>query len=80
MSDPKLHIVKPFGLIGGDYEVDGAGRIKYLLACAIAALVVGVMLLKYRIDIPQWVNIAAAVGCVAIVALCVDVVRKGRKL
>jgi hypothetical protein len=81
MSDPKLHIVKPFGLIGGDYEVDGAGRFKYLLACALAALVVVVFLFRDMIGLPLWADIAVPVaGLAVITGLCVDVVRKGRKL
>jgi hypothetical protein len=81
MSEPKLHVVKPFGLIGGDYEVDGAGRLKYLLACALAALVAGLFLFRDMIGLPLWADIALPVaGLAVIAALCVDVVRKGRKL
>jgi len=81
MSDPDRHIVKPFGLIGGEYEVDGAGRFKYLLAWALAALVVVAFLLRGVIGLPPWAVIALPIaGLAVITALCVDVVRKGRKL
>ena len=81
MREPKLHIVKPFGLIGGDYKVDGAGRLKYLLACGIAAVVVVVFLLRGVIGLPLCADIAVPVaGLAVIIALCVDVARKRRKL
>ena len=81
MSDPERHVVRPFGLIGGDYEVDDAGRRKYVLAWVLAAVAIGVWFLRGLIDAPAWVFAALSTGAfVAVVALCADIVRNGRKL
>jgi len=42
MTEPKRHVVKPFGLIGGDYEVDGAGPPGAEERYTIAVVVIGV--------------------------------------
>jgi hypothetical protein len=79
--EPKRHIVRPFGLIGGDYEVDDAGRQKYVVAAVLAALGVGLLLFSEFSNVPIWFLVTAlALDFIIITALCVDVVRKGRKV
>jgi hypothetical protein len=81
MPDPKSHIISPFGLIGGQYEVDTAGFVKYLLACAIAAIFAGLLIFQRPLGVSPWLlTIAALVALAATMALCADVARKGRKL
>lgn len=81
MPEPKRHIVRPFGLIGDAYEVDRVGLFKYLLACVIAAVVVGVAAFGSHIGVPPWLAIAITLaGIVGTILLCADVARKGRKL
>lgn len=79
--EPKRHIVRPFGLIGGRYEVDDAGARKYWLACGIAAVFVALLIFSDPLGVPVWgLVIAAVISFAATYALCADVVRKGRKL
>lgn len=81
MSDPERHIVRPFGLIGGDYEVDDAGRRKYLLAWVAAAVAIGVWGLRGLVDAPDFVFILVSLGAMVLTwVLCADVARNGRKL
>jgi ABC-type transport system involved in cytochrome bd biosynthesis fused ATPase/permease subunit len=81
MADPKLSIVRPFGLIGGDYEVDAVGVRKHRLAWVVAAAVIGLTMFRRLLGAPDWLIVAATVaGLLIILALCVDVVRKGRKI
>jgi hypothetical protein len=72
--------VRPFGLLGGRYEVDAAGLRKYRLAWAIAiASVMGMAL--GGLGIPLWLGLSlVAVAFLVTTALCLDVVWKGRKL
>ncbi|RYG89024.1 MAG: hypothetical protein EON59_02415 [Alphaproteobacteria bacterium] len=80
-SDPTPRaIVRPFGLIGGRYEVDASGMRKYRLACFIAIVVV-VMIALRGFGLPLWLWLSIlGVGFASTLALCLDVVRKGRKL
>lgn len=79
--EPNRHIVRPFGLIGGKYEVDDVGHLKYRIAWAIAVVVIVIQILRDALDLPAWVNASAAALClITVMGLCVDIVRKGRKL
>ena len=81
MSDPERHVVRPFGLIGGDYEVDDAGRQKYYLAWVAAVVSIGVWFLRRLVDAPLWVFAVVSVGAMVLTfVLCADVARNGRKL
>ena len=79
--DPNLHVVRPFGLIGGKYEVDTAGLRKYQLSLLITAAFFGLLLFRRAIGAPIWL-IAGAFVLVLIfsIALNVQVVRGGRKI
>ena len=78
---PKRHIVRPFGMIGGHYEVDDAGALKYWLSWGITALWIGLLMLHDRLEIPAWaLGMAVIATFGSTFALCTDVVRKGRKL
>ena len=83
MSEPeqKRHIVRPFGLIGGDYEIDDAGRRKYNVAITLTTLGLGTSLVNAWRDLsPWWVLTPLAVVLIPVLLLCRDVVRHGRKL
>ena len=81
MSDPERHVVRPFGLIGGDYEVDDAGRRKYYLAWLTAAVAIGVWFLRGVVGAPTWVLALVSLGAMVLTfVLCADVARNGRKL
>ena len=81
MPDSKRHIVRPFGLIGGQYEVDDAGHRKYWLAVIVAVAGGGLVIFQEPLGISGLVVAAGAVLATAIAfALCADIVRKGRKI
>ena len=77
----RTHIVRPYGLIGGRYAVDDAGRRKYWLSWAIMAAVLGVALFRTSIGVPLWLAaLILLAGTVGASVLGADVARKGRKL
>ena len=79
--EPNRHIVRPFGLIGGRYEVDNAGLQKYRIGWAIALAFIAIVIFRDALGLPLWLYIAAAfVVLTATLGLCADIVRKGRKL
>ena len=81
MSDSKPNIVRPFGLIGGEYEVDAAGVRKYRLAWGVAVATIGLSIFGEPLGAPSWLTTVMFVtGAVMVMALCVDIVRKGRKI
>lgn len=73
--------VRPFGRIGGRYEVGASGLRKYRLAWA--AVAPGIFLAAFvrLFAIPAWlVFTALGAGLVGPTWLCIDIVRNGRKL
>lgn len=83
MSQPKKKpggIVRPFGLIGGRYQVDAAGLLRYRLAWAVA-IALGVFGVTRGFGLPPQLCVSVlAVGLVTTLALCIDIVRKGERL
>lgn len=79
--DPDVHIIRPFGLIGGRYAVDDAGFRKYWLAWIVAGVGCALVLFNEGLGVPLNLAIVGAlVATVIAFALCADIVRKGRKL
>lgn len=79
--DPNLHVVRPFGLIGGQYEVDAAGLRQYQLAWLITAAFFGLLVFRSAIGAPFWLIAGAFVlDLIFTITLCVQVVRGGRKI
>ena len=82
MNDParETYIVRPFGVIGGDYEVDAAGRRKYRIACGLVPVAIAIGVIGPKITSMDMVFGLGAVCILITAALCVEVTRKGNKL
>ena len=81
MSKTELHVVRPFGSFGPQYEVDAGGLRRYYLAYALALLPAPLIFIKWRFGLPMaLLAVAIALALTAVAALCMDVARKGRRI
>lgn len=79
-SEPR-YVVRPFGLIGGRYQVDASGLRKYQLAWAAVTPAIFLAAFAQPLSIPAWLVFGAlGFGLVTTIWLCMDIVRNGRRL
>lgn len=79
-SEPR-YVVRPFGLIGGRYQVDASGLRKYQLSWAVVMPAIFLAAFAQLLSIPAWLIFTAlGIGLAVTTWLCIDVVRNGRRL
>lgn len=80
-NEPSRYHIRPFGLLGGQYEVDGAGMTKYVLGWIVVTIAGVGILFQESLGLDGWTVTAGGVAATLIaLALCLDITRKGRKL
>ena len=78
---PVAGAIRPFGVLGGRYEVDGTGLLQYRICTALAVVAIAALV------IGDWAGLSRAIrygvwgACfVLVLALSIAIVRNGRKL
>jgi hypothetical protein len=80
-TEPVSRVVRPFGLLGSEYEVDDAGYRRFNAASGLVIVLAVLQLLHLAPGLPKWAYLSLmAAAIVAIAGLCWRVVRDGRKL
>jgi len=72
--------VRPFGRLGGAYEVDQVGVWENRLAWLVAFAIIGLTPFAHRFMAGEATNCALIVGLFICFGLCADVARRGRRV
>ena len=79
--DTTTKIVRPFGKMGGPYEVGMAGVWLHRLSWAVAIAVIGLSMFRRQLPVSDWLaNWALSVGVITCVSLSIIVAHTGRRV